>query len=82
FIEVDNNDIDMAVQKVTLMSWEDQKKVLKIVKKTGRSVKLWPYSYNPNGDFGYYPQSPYSHIFDELTDAMFSDENPHACSLK
>ncbi|KAL9422820.1 hypothetical protein AB3S75_034994 [Citrus x aurantiifolia] len=127
---VDDVDIDMAMQKVTVMGWADQKKVLKTVRKTGRRAELWPYPYNPeyqnftqhyyyqqqqqqrrqhhhhsqipiaynyifqqpsssynyekhgySGDFGYYQQAPYSHIFDERTGAMFSDENPHACTV-
>ncbi|KAF2305314.1 hypothetical protein GH714_003644 [Hevea brasiliensis] len=44
---VDDIDIDMAMQKVTVMGWADQKKVLKAVRKTGRRAELWPYPYNP-----------------------------------
>ncbi|GAV81349.1 HMA domain-containing protein [Cephalotus follicularis] len=117
---VDNIDLDMDMQKVTVMGWADQKKVLKTVRKTGRRAELWPYSYNQEyhyytqqyqqqqyqqrhtitnhaisasssynyykhdydgHDHGYYPQPPYSTIFDERTSNMFSDENPHACSI-
>ncbi|KAJ9136040.1 hypothetical protein P3X46_033154 [Hevea brasiliensis] len=120
---VDDIDIDMALQKVTVMGWADQKKVLKAVRKTGRRAELWPYPYNPeyynfnqqyyyqqqqetqpaevityyapqystssynyrrhgysNEDYGYYQTPPYS-IVDEKASAMFSDENPHACSI-
>ncbi|XP_008342778.1 heavy metal-associated isoprenylated plant protein 28-like [Malus domestica] len=38
---VDNVDIDMAMQKVTITGWADQKKVLRIVRKTGRRAELW-----------------------------------------
>ncbi|XP_010920018.1 heavy metal-associated isoprenylated plant protein 28 [Elaeis guineensis] len=42
---VDNVDIDMGRQKVTVTGWVDQKKVLKAVRKTGRRAVLWPYPY-------------------------------------
>ncbi|XP_072985003.1 heavy metal-associated isoprenylated plant protein 28-like [Typha latifolia] len=42
---VDEVDIDMARQKVTVTGWVDQKKVLKTVRKTGRKAVLWPYTY-------------------------------------
>ncbi|KAG7983744.1 hypothetical protein I3843_04G121900 [Carya illinoinensis] len=44
---VDDIDIDMATQKVTVIGRADQKKVLKIVRKTGRRAELWQMSYNP-----------------------------------
>ncbi|KAH6790303.1 hypothetical protein C2S51_005309 [Perilla frutescens var. frutescens] len=44
---VDNIDVDMNMQKVTVTGWADQKKVLKIVRKTGRKAELWPFPYNP-----------------------------------
>lgn len=44
---VDDVDIDMAMQKVTVMGWADQMKVLKTVRKTGRRAELWPFPYNP-----------------------------------
>lgn len=44
---VDNIDIDMNMQKVTVTGYTDQKKVLKTVRKTGRKAELWPFPYNP-----------------------------------
>lgn len=44
---VDNIDVDMNMQKVTVTGWADQKKVLKTVRKTGRKAELWPFPYNP-----------------------------------
>ncbi|XP_049370323.1 heavy metal-associated isoprenylated plant protein 28-like isoform X2 [Solanum verrucosum] len=44
---VDNIDIDMNMQKVTVTGWADQKKILKTVRKTGKRAELWPYPYNP-----------------------------------
>ncbi|XP_020268111.1 heavy metal-associated isoprenylated plant protein 28-like [Asparagus officinalis] len=39
---IDSVDIDMAMQKVTVTGYVDQKKVLKAVRKTGRRAVLWP----------------------------------------
>ncbi|KAL2524252.1 Heavy metal transport/detoxification superfamily protein [Abeliophyllum distichum] len=43
---VDNVDVDMYKQKVTVTGWAEQKKVLKRVRKTGRKAELWPFPYN------------------------------------
>ncbi|KAK9922754.1 hypothetical protein M0R45_031201 [Rubus argutus] len=42
---VDNVEIDMAMQKVTVTGWADQKKVLKTVRKTGRRAELWQFPF-------------------------------------
>ncbi|KAF7833924.1 heavy metal-associated isoprenylated plant protein 28 [Senna tora] len=49
---VDEVDIDMNTQKVTVTGWADQKKVLKTVRKTGRRAELWqlPYTTDFHGD--------------------------------
>ncbi|KAL9392374.1 hypothetical protein Peur_016294 [Populus x canadensis] len=117
---VDDIDIDIYMQKVTVMGWADQRKVLKAVRKTGRRAELWPYPYNPESynfnqqyyyqqqheqetvtyyekkptpsynydkhgyneeEFGYYQKPVYATIVDEEASALFSDENPHACSI-
>ncbi|XP_031129611.1 heavy metal-associated isoprenylated plant protein 29 [Ipomoea triloba] len=44
---VDEVDIEMEKQKVTVTGWADQMKVVKTVRKTGRKAELWPYPYNP-----------------------------------
>lgn len=44
---VDSIEIDMAMQKVTVTGIADQKKVLKIVRRTGRRAELWQLPYNP-----------------------------------
>lgn len=44
---VDDVDIDMRLQKVTVMGWADQNRVLKTVRKTGKKAELWPYPYDP-----------------------------------
>ncbi|KAJ7968701.1 Heavy metal-associated isoprenylated plant protein [Quillaja saponaria] len=44
---VDDVDIDIGMQKVTVMGMTNQEKVLKTVRKTGRRAELWPYPYNP-----------------------------------
>ncbi|KAM7274882.1 hypothetical protein ACFE04_016748 [Oxalis oulophora] len=43
---VDNVDIDIVQQKVTVTGWADQKKVLRKVRKTGRRAELWQLPYN------------------------------------
>ncbi|XP_015958056.1 heavy metal-associated isoprenylated plant protein 28 isoform X1 [Arachis duranensis] len=111
---VDEVDIDMKLQKVTVMGWAEQKKVLKAVRKTGRRAELWPYPYNPEyhafsrqyanhtntitssssssynyyhhgytfaDDFGYYRKPIAASIVSDKAMAIFSDENPHACSI-
>ncbi|KAG9148135.1 hypothetical protein Leryth_025841 [Lithospermum erythrorhizon] len=66
---VDNVEIDMSNQKVTLTGWLDQKKVLKTVRKTGRKAELWPFPYNPEFDnyahyyYDEYSRSPATHMF-------------------
>ncbi|XAR59243.1 hypothetical protein NMG60_11014973 [Bertholletia excelsa] len=44
---VDDVDIDMNMQKVTVTGWADRRKVLKAVRKTGRKAEFWPFPYNP-----------------------------------
>ncbi|KAL9160541.1 hypothetical protein ABFS82_08G206900 [Erythranthe guttata] len=44
---VDEVDIDMGLQKVTVTGLADQKNVLKIVRKCGRRAELWQFPYNP-----------------------------------
>lgn len=116
---MDEIDIDMVMQKVTVTGWADQKKVLKTVRKTGRRAELWPFPYQPeyhpytqqyyhqqhqshhqtytapqpsssynyykhgydDQGYGYYHRPAHSTIVDERTGAMFSDENPNACSI-
>ncbi|KAH7544967.1 hypothetical protein FEM48_Zijuj01G0042300 [Ziziphus jujuba var. spinosa] len=131
---VDDVDVDINMQKVTVMGWAEQEKVLRTVRKTGRKAELWPYPYTPEYhhnttlryyyhqqhhnhkqplinfhnintsrlespfvsygnyyEYGYYNNinndgrnyGPYdnSTAFDEKARAMFSDENPHACSI-
>ncbi|CAI9089219.1 OLC1v1023752C1 [Oldenlandia corymbosa var. corymbosa] len=44
---IDNIDIDVAMQKVTVTGSADQMKVLKTVRKTGRRAELWQLPYDP-----------------------------------
>ncbi|KAI3498677.1 hypothetical protein L1887_34454 [Cichorium endivia] len=44
---VEDIDIDMELQKVTVTGWVDQEKVLEKVRKTGKKAELWPFPYNP-----------------------------------
>ncbi|MBA0745560.1 hypothetical protein Gogos_008132, partial [Gossypium gossypioides] len=111
---VDSVDVDMRMQKVTVMGWaaSDQKKMLETARKSGKRAELWPYPYNQfyyeyyerqptityhatghsssynyykhgndGHDHGYYQPPPYSTLVDEQANSIFSDENPHACSI-
>ncbi|KAK4342288.1 hypothetical protein RND71_038104 [Anisodus tanguticus] len=44
---VDNLEIDMAMQKVTVTGWADQKKILKTVRRTGKRAEIWQFPHNP-----------------------------------
>ncbi|XP_022888431.1 heavy metal-associated isoprenylated plant protein 28 [Olea europaea var. sylvestris] len=44
---VDDIDIDMGMQKVTVTGYADQKKVLRTVRKTGRRAEVWQFPYIP-----------------------------------
>ncbi|PIN19575.1 Copper chaperone [Handroanthus impetiginosus] len=68
--EVDNIEIDMNMQKVTVIGWADQNKVLKTVRKTGRTAELWPYPYNPE----YHDY--YNHYYGSTTPANYFDSEP------
>ncbi|XP_058205343.1 heavy metal-associated isoprenylated plant protein 45 [Rhododendron vialii] len=58
---VDSLEIDMDKQKVTVSGYVDQRKVLKVVRRTGRKAEFWPYPY----DSEYYPYA--SQYLDEST---------------
>lgn len=65
---VDNIDVDMNMQKVTVTGWADQKKVLKTVRKTGRKAELWPFPYNPeyHAYYGhYYAATPADYTYSD-----------------
>lgn len=66
---VDNIDIDMGMQKVTVTGCADQEKVLKTVRKNGRQAELWPFPYNPEyQNFNqYYNYDQYQHQSDPTT---------------
>ncbi|KAK9266695.1 hypothetical protein L1049_020890 [Liquidambar formosana] len=51
----------MDKQKVTVTGYVDQRKVLKVVRRTGRKAEFWPYPY----DSEYYPYA--SQYLDEST---------------
>ncbi|XP_041026830.1 heavy metal-associated isoprenylated plant protein 28-like isoform X2 [Juglans microcarpa x Juglans regia] len=44
---VNEVDIDLTMQKVTVMGWVEQEKVLKTVRKMGRRADQWPYPQDP-----------------------------------
>jgi hypothetical protein len=48
---VDDVEIDMGMQKVTVTGWAEQKKVLRAVRKTGRRAEVWQLPHNPELHF-------------------------------
>ncbi|XP_030463706.2 heavy metal-associated isoprenylated plant protein 45 [Syzygium oleosum] len=58
---VDSVEVDMDSQKVTVTGYVDQRKVLKVVRRTGRKAEFWPYPY----DSEYYPYA--AQYLDEST---------------
>ncbi|XP_048321824.1 heavy metal-associated isoprenylated plant protein 45 isoform X1 [Ziziphus jujuba] len=62
---VDSLEIDMDKQKVTVTGYVDQRKVLKVVRRTGRKAEFWPFPY----DSEYYPYA-----------AQYLDESTYASS--
>ncbi|EXC30812.1 hypothetical protein L484_027991 [Morus notabilis] len=58
---VDSFEIDMDKQKVTVTGYVDKRKVLKMVRRTGRKAEFWPFPY----DSEYYPYA--SQYLDEST---------------
>ncbi|KAL9243757.1 hypothetical protein vseg_017608 [Gypsophila vaccaria] len=123
---VDEVDVDMGMQKVTVNGYVDQKKILKAARKSGRRAELWQFPYQPelrtfthqypnqcqgNGQsvalaygqpapsssynyfkhgydgheyHGYYNNQSLSSSTSFVggrTGDVFSDDNPHACSV-
>ncbi|KAJ8770406.1 hypothetical protein K2173_015020 [Erythroxylum novogranatense] len=62
---VDSLEIDMGKQKVTVTGYVDHRKVLKVVRRTGRKAEFWPFPY----DSEYYPYA-----------AQYLDETTYASS--
>ncbi|GKV35166.1 hypothetical protein SLEP1_g43470 [Rubroshorea leprosula] len=58
---VDSLEIDMDKQKVTVTGYVDKRKVLKVVRRTGRKAEFWPFPY----DSEYYPYA--ARYLDETT---------------
>ncbi|KAJ0028171.1 heavy metal-associated isoprenylated plant protein 45-like [Pistacia vera] len=81
---VDSLEIDMDKQKVTVTGYIDQRKVLKVVRRTGRKAEFWPFPY----DSEYYPYAStyldestytssynyYRHGFNESVHGYFPDQ--------
>ncbi|GMI78876.1 HEAVY METAL ASSOCIATED PROTEIN 32 [Hibiscus trionum] len=81
---VDSLEIDMDMQKVTVTGHVDEKKVLKVVRRTGRKAEFWPFPY----DSEYYPYAAlyldettynssynyYRHGFNERVHGYFPDQ--------
>ncbi|XP_062165743.1 heavy metal-associated isoprenylated plant protein 45 isoform X2 [Alnus glutinosa] len=81
---VDSLEIDMDKQKVTVTGYIEQRKVLKVVRRTGRKAEFWPFPY----DSEYYPYAStyldesnqsssynyYRHGFNENVHGYFPDQ--------
>ncbi|XP_062096994.1 heavy metal-associated isoprenylated plant protein 28-like [Humulus lupulus] len=109
---VEEVEVDMKLQKVRVMGWAEQEKILKTVRKAGRRADMWPYTPEDQHNFNvqqYYHQNHHSisvvfpvvssnyffhnydqqaptpsstsTMVDDSTTSMFSDDNPHACSI-
>lgn len=84
FTGVDSLNIDMDKQKVTVTGYVDERKVLKVVRRTGRKAEFWPFPY----DSEYYPYAAtyldestftssynyYQHGFNESVHGYFPDQ--------
>ncbi|KAI6673618.1 hypothetical protein NL676_001524 [Syzygium grande] len=76
-VGVDSVEVDMDSQKVTVTGYVDQRKVLKVVRKTGRKAEFWPYPYAAQ----YLDESTYSttynyyrHGFNESIHGYFPNQ--------
>ncbi|KAJ7566120.1 hypothetical protein O6H91_02G089300 [Diphasiastrum complanatum] len=95
-IGVESVNVDMRLQKVTVMGYVDQMKVLKKVRGTVKRAEFWPQqtnnhyiAYSPytsvsslhkyDHDYGY--EQHYRPVQDDKVTTLFTDENPHACSI-
>ncbi|KAL5994435.1 Heavy metal-associated isoprenylated plant protein 31 [Asimina triloba] len=107
---VDDIDIDMEAQKVTLTGHAvEEKKVIKTVRRTGKVAEPWPFpAYSSHyTSFYKFPAHIASHYYepssedttgvhtffhtpatysvavasDEAVASLFSDDNPHACTI-
>ncbi|KAG6392764.1 hypothetical protein SASPL_146990 [Salvia splendens] len=90
-------EINRKQQKVTVTGYVEQGKVLKKAKSTGKKAEIWPYvpynlvaqpyapqAYDKKAPPGFVRKVEYSAGAVKLDDpymAMFSDDNPNACSL-
>ncbi|KAG6399727.1 hypothetical protein SASPL_141208 [Salvia splendens] len=90
-------EINRKQQKVTVTGYVEQAKVLKKAKSTGKKAEIWPYvPYNlvsqPYAPQAYDKKAPPGFVrkvenpvasvkYDDPYMAMFSDDNPNACSL-
>ena len=88
-------EINRKQQKVTVTGYVEQGKVLKKAKSTGKKAEIWPYvpynlvaqpyapqAYDKKAPPGFVRKVEYSAVkLDDPYTAMFSDDNPNACSL-
>ncbi|EOA36404.1 hypothetical protein CARUB_v10010851mg [Capsella rubella] len=62
-----------------------KKKFRKRINMSENGEKVSSYNYHKHGyhghEHGYYQERPYSGLIDESSGSMFSEENPHFCSI-
>ncbi|KAL1826812.1 hypothetical protein ACET3Z_005224 [Daucus carota] len=74
---VENVEIDMEMQKVTVTGFADQEDILKTVARNGRQAELWPYQYNADyRDFDQYYNYDKNQFQSYPTAYSSSDYNP------
>ncbi|XP_074356996.1 heavy metal-associated isoprenylated plant protein 28-like [Apium graveolens] len=74
---VENVEIDMEMQKVTVTGYVDQEKVLKTAGKNGRQAELWQFQYNADyQDFDQYYNNDQYQSQSNPTAYSSSDYNP------
>ncbi|XP_022734621.1 heavy metal-associated isoprenylated plant protein 31-like [Durio zibethinus] len=107
---VEEVEAEMDIQKITVRGYAlEEKKVLKTIKRAGKSAEPWPFPvYSHYTSFYKYPSHIVSHYYesyrneasngvhtffhtpaiysvavasDEAVASLFSDDNPHACSI-
>ncbi|CAL5185144.1 unnamed protein product [Lathyrus oleraceus] len=109
---VDDVEVEMEAQKITVRGYGlEEKKVLKAIKRTGKTAEPWPFlpGHAHFASFYKYPSYIVNHYYndaykseatngvhtffhtpsvysvavasDEVFASMFSDDNPHACTI-
>lgn len=81
---VDNVEIDMELQKVTVTGYVKLEEILEVARKTGKSVELWPYNSEHFGfaqaygdDLYQFPDDPATFLHNEQPDDTIYRNHTH-----